>query len=102
HALKAPPHALTLEEWAELQRLLDPEEHDDKPPPAAPSLVLERPARVAVMGTRRRERVGLFHPDDLWHDEEEGERARLRLVAPHTRSGRCEEEEYVAPDRRAA
>ncbi len=101
HTLDAPQHTLSLDEWADLERLLDAAEYADPPaPPYAPAqaLVLDLQGRIAVLVRRRRQHVGLWDERDLWNADQQ---ARLRLVRVivHGHNGRDEKDEYVAAER---
>ena len=67
--LEAPDHGLNLDEWAELQRSLCPDDYDDPPEPDKPGLVLSREARIAVMAARVSRGEGLYHLRDLWRHQ---------------------------------
>ena len=74
---------LSIDEWIELLRLVDPQDYDDPPPPAAPAMVYSRAARIAVMAERHGSdpdfaAAHLYHADDLLRAPPEHLGGRLR------------------------
>jgi hypothetical protein len=64
HVLAA-DHTLSLDEWRELQELLDPGGYRAPPEPTSPALAVTREARLALLESRAHGKVGLWHPFDL-------------------------------------
>lgn len=74
---------LSTDEWIELLRLVDPEDYNDPPPPAAPGLAFDRQTRVALYAMRHGPNPDvaachLYHPDDLSKAPPEHMAGRLR------------------------
>ncbi len=72
HVLAA-DHGMSLDDWAELQRLTDPVGYDEPPDPPEPKQAVSRKARVELMRQRAQHLdedgkpapYGLRHPEDV-------------------------------------
>lgn len=97
HDFDADTFPLTLDEWAELQRAVDPQSFSDPPLSPAPAVALSRVARVAVYEQRRAAGTGLWHRGDLWRHAPD----TLSMSAHRQRNG-VVNEDGVRETRRAA
>lgn len=79
-------HSVSVEEWAQLLLLAYPEDYAEPRIPRSgfrAALVVSVSSRVDVMAKRRRAGLPLYHPDDLWRQDE----ASVGAVVGHLRNG---------------
>lgn len=89
---------LAFEEWADLLTASDPPAYCEPIFAPAPSRVVTRQARIAVLADRFANAESLWHPRDGWRDPDGPAAPQTR----HLRNGRDDENETLVPSRRAA
>ncbi len=94
-------HGLSLDDWAELQRLIDPGEYDEPPPPLTSAAVLSTEARIAVMRKRVAAGRSPYHPADLWRLQPTADGLHVGVLARHHERNGSDQEGPLAA-RRAA